>query len=115
MPSVTEFRQRIMIAASSIGQSKFRMRGFLIRDFLDEIGENDTAVDIGARLLMQFCVDNGKCNNFMPGLKLALLFLEYFLRKPSTMDGALRDLKAILDSDPSESVISQWIASYYQS
>jgi hypothetical protein len=113
MPSIDEFRQQVMISADAIGHGKFRSCGFRVRDFLDQIQEGDTAHEVGAKLIMHFAVQDGAFNAFVPGVQLAIAFLSHFMKVTATTQG-LKDLKLILDDDPSEAVISRWIGSNYQ-
>ena len=99
--------------ASAVGHAEFRRRGFLVRDFLDQIEESDTAMFVGAKIIAHFCVEAGRFNGFLPGIQLAILFLDQLLKKPAQMDAALKDLRKLLDSSPSIESIRQWIESYY--
>jgi hypothetical protein len=113
MPTADEYRRQIILSASVVGHAEFRRRSFLVRDFLDQIEKTDSATLVGAKIIAHFCVEDGRFNGFLPGIQLAILFLNQYLNKPGQMEAALKDLRKLLDSSPSVEGIHQWIESYY--
>jgi hypothetical protein len=66
--------------------------------------------------LLAFCVEDGRFNGFIVGLKTVLQFLSEHLTAPAPGGGmkqSLSDLHQILGQQPTLDSIKQWINSYY--
>jgi hypothetical protein len=106
--------------AAEIGPpSLFRRTGGSLVDFVENVvAPQDTSASVGAKILQYFCLDDdGKANDFLPGIQLAIGFLDAVMTAPS--DPAQRrqslvDLKAILQSGNAASQLPAWVASYYK-
>ena len=82
---------------------------------IDHSGNTDVA-DIAAHALLAFCVEEGRFNGFVVGLKTVLQFLAEQLKPPgpaADMKQSLSDLHQILGSEPTLDSVKQWISTYY--
>ena len=105
--------------AAEIGPpSLFRRTGGSLVDFVENyLAPEDTLDIVGAKILQYFCLDeDGTPNNFLPGIQLAIGFLDAVKTaptEPAQRRQSLVDLKAILQSgDPAQ--LQRWVASYYK-
>jgi hypothetical protein len=110
-------RQVFMEVASEVGPlSLFRRGDGSLKDFLDHHGDDMPDV-VGARIIEYFSLDNGRFNNFLPGVQLAMSFLDRVLGGPADSNQrqqAARDLKAILDGQGNFELILEWVRSHYR-
>lgn len=106
-----------MEVASEVGPpSQFRRGDGSLKDFLDRHGE-DMADVVGARIIEYFSMEKGRFNNFLPGVMLAMAFLDRVLGGPkdnAQRQQAARDLKAILDRQASFELVLEWVRSHYR-
>jgi hypothetical protein len=87
-----------------------------LNDFLIDQSENADVVDIAGKALLAFCVEDGRFNGFIAGLKTVLQFLSEHMEAPAagaSLNRCLVDLHQVLASGPTESSIKTWITSYY--
>jgi len=75
----------------------------------------DDAHTIAAKILMEMCVKNDSTNPFLPGIKLAIAFLENTQcdLEDTLRARAMRDLKSILDDTPVLSSLRDWAKSHF--
>jgi hypothetical protein len=106
-------------AAADIGSPKdFRTSGGSLKDFLEnEVREGDAPDVVAAKILCYFCTEGGLFNNCMPGLALAIRFLDTTLDGPA--DGmekqqALKDLKANMVPSSNFNQLLTWVRSNYR-
>jgi hypothetical protein len=95
----------------------FRRTGGSLSDFLESQRDVSDPRLIGANILEYFCSDDeGRFNGFVPGVKLALAFLDSVLDGPQDPEQRVqcyRDLQLILKQGDAKSVL-RWIHSNYQ-
>lgn len=111
-------RASFMIAASKAATSKqFLDARCSKKDFLEScIGPSDPADIVGARIIEYFCLDDGVYNNFQPGIKIALEFLDATLGTSANRESrrqGLVDLKSLLDAGTDFDELLQWVRSNY--
>ena len=101
-----------------------RRNRFPVGDFLDEHGlqglladateSNYDLVELTSQALWQFCVSEGRFNNFMVGLQTVLQFLNE-QRGDAGLDQTqqFRDLVAILQQGGPLAAIRAWVTTHY--
>jgi hypothetical protein len=114
-----EQRLTFQRVAAEIGPpSLFRRTGGSLVDFVENFLDPGDATDVvGAKILQYFRLDeDGATNNFLPGIQLAVGFLDATMtapKDPAQRKQSLRDLKTILDSGDAAQ-LHRWVTSYYQ-
>jgi len=103
------------IAAEIASLREFRKSGGSLSDFLDSnFSPADSAEVTGAKILEYFCVDSSRdFNGFIPGVKLAVTFLDEILGKPEQRNQCLKDLKSVLASATDRQEILRWVKAWY--
>jgi hypothetical protein len=108
------------IAAQVADRDGVRMATFIgergLNDFLIDHSGNTDVADFAAHALLAFCVEDGRFNGFIVGLKTVLQFLGEHLQAPALGTGmkrSLGDLHQVLGSQPTLDSIKQWINSHY--
>jgi hypothetical protein len=105
--------------AAEIGPpSLFRQTGGSLVDFVENfLAAGDMPDVVGGKILEYFCLDDdGAPNNFLPGIRLAIGFLDATMAAPRDAEHrkqSLRDLKTILASGDAAQ-LHRWVTSYYQ-
>lgn len=103
------------IAAEIGGTREFRRGGRSLSDFLDnQLQAGDSPQDIGVKILEYFCFDDGQFNNFVLGVKLAIVFLDDTLGKPEGADQRSQSLKDLRQSLKRDRQILQWVNAWYK-
>lgn len=106
------------IASSAGPTSAFRRHGYSLRDFLENaVDDADTCDIVGARIIEHFCLDDRRFNNFLPGLTLAIGFLDATMQGPraEAREQCLLDLRGILDGPNCDfATVLQWVRSNYE-
>ena len=112
-----DLRKEFMIAAAAIGHGNFRRQGGSLRDFLqNRVHESDTATDVGAKIIEYFCIDDGKFNGFVDGVRLAITFLDAvatWTADEAHRRQSLKDLKHLL-SVGDMNAIHRWVDTNYR-
>jgi len=88
-----------------------------VREFCsDHLSEADDAFEVAAKILKDFCVEDGAFNQFMPGVQLAMAFLDATGSAPQGPEliQAFKDLKHLLETNPTLPAIRGWAVSHYQ-
>jgi len=101
-----------VIAAQVAGRKPFPG----LKDFtIDQVGENDSTDLIAAKVLMCFCIDDGRYNNFGSGILLAIQFLDETHRPPQgdQRSRSQKDLRKLLDGGCALEGLLEWIARWY--
>ena len=110
-------KQAILKAASAIGIHEFRGGPLLVRSFcFDHISEADDAPEVAAKILEAFCIEDGVFNHFYPGVRLAAEFLDAVADAPKGdgLEQAFKDLKSILETNPTRHSLRGWATSHYR-
>ena len=101
-----------MIAAAAIGHRKFRGRSGSLRDFLqNHVHDADNVIEVGAKIIEYFCIEDGKFNGFVDGVRLAITFLDAVATVTgdhSQRTQSLKDLKQLLATSDMNA-IRQWV------
>ena len=104
------------IAAQVADREGVRMATFIgergLNDFLIDHSGNTDVADFAARALLAFCVEDGRFNGFIVGLKTVLQFLGQQPRGAllgAGMKQSLGDLHQIRGSQPTLDSINQWV------
>lgn len=108
-------RAAFIVAAAGIGSRLFRCSNRSLSDFLDcQSSESDLCL-IATNILDYFCMEEGRFNGFMPGVRLAIGFLEKTMSGPEDQQQRQRcyaDLKAVLAEGKLEPLV-QWARANY--
>ena len=77
----------------------------------------DSAQVVGAKIFDFFCLENGWFNNFVPGIKLGLGFLDATLSGPIDHDARKQSqlaLKEMLEKGTDCGQLLGWVKAHYQ-
>ena len=112
-----ELRKAFIVAAETCGKKRvFQSGGGSLSDFLHSQREQNDPKQVAASILDYFCFEDGRFNEFFPGVKLALLFLDATLEGPQGEAQRVRcwkDLKEVLVSPGTKAAILDWIRTNY--
>ena len=116
---MVEFAVAIKTIAAEIGGLReFRKTGGSLSDFLENrFDREDSPEELAAKIFRYFCADNdGSFNDFMPGVMLAVKFLDQNL--PPAPEGqqrqqSLKDLQILLNTRVDEAQLIQWARAWY--
>jgi hypothetical protein len=107
------------IAAQVAHQEGFSMRAFIndrgLDDFVEEAAQNGyVPAEVAARALETFCMEEGRFNGFMVGLKTALGFLDEILSGPRDKQKCFTDLRQIMAEGGRWEQFLKWVNGYYK-
>jgi hypothetical protein len=107
--------EAILEAASTIGMREFRPCDIRIREFCNEVDAADHHSSVAAQILETFCVAGGSYNDFFPGIRLALGYLDSMAGslEISQLDRAIKDLKDIISDAPTLATLESWADSHF--
>jgi len=102
---------RIAVQVSGQGsRPNFRDRG--LRDFeLERRGKRLSPRDIAKDALVHFCLEEGRFNGFVLGIKAVLQFLSECKILPANPKQVFQDLKEILEGHCTPEIIQRWLDS----
>jgi hypothetical protein len=107
-----------MIAAETCGPKRaFQRSGGSLADFLDSQRAEDDPKQVAANIFEYFCLEDGRFNDFFPGVQLAVVFLDRTLEGPQGEQQKHRcwkDLKDVLVNSGTKPAILGWIRANYR-
>lgn len=111
-------RRALQSAASIVGTGALRHEGGSFQDFYARVASLEThAADVAARAIEYFCLDEEhRFNRFQTGLLLVATFLSLVARPALSevqQQQALRDLRDLLQQQPSFEQLATWARSHY--
>ena len=88
-----------------------RSQGVSLSDFLENvINENDDPFSVAGKLFEYLCLEDGRYNEFTPGIALIAGYLAEHLQVELDVQ-ALKDLKQITDTCPTAIAVQGWAQS----